>query len=795
MANDQEYLNNLTKQFEILLSKQEHFAKELMVLHKEIERLKKDGIPKQKSSVKPATITTPEVTPITEPIVEKPTVKEPVIEVTKDVYKDPITAPQNATKQPKQDIKPREKRISKPKGKSNIEKFIGENLLNKIGILIVVIGVAIGAKYSIENNLISPLTRIILGYLTGLGLLGLGIKLKEKYTSYSAVLVSGSIAILYFITFAAYSFYDIFSQIPAFAIMVLLTVFTVIAAINYNKQAIAHIGLVGAYAVPFLLSSGSGQVGILFTYMSIINIGILTLSFKKDWKGLFYSAFIFTWLIYSSWFVSEFEDYYFTEAFIFLFIFFAIFYTTFIVNKVKKNQAFNASSIIILLVNSFFFFGFGFYILSYTKDYDSYLGLFTVANALLHFIAGTILYKQKLADSKLLYFILGMVFVFITIAVPVQLDGNYVTILWITIAALLFWIGSSKGAPILKQISYPLIILSLLSLFQDWGTYYLDHSYYSDYVGNVTPLLNVNLLGSLLSIASLYFIYTTNKKHNTKNNVLSYIAPIVLMLVTFSSFFVEIIHYFNLALDKSKIIIDKTDIYSNPINYDINSFSILTLVCYTLLFFSILSIINIKKIKNRALGIANISINSLVLFISLTIGLLIVSDLRDSYLDPSEYYNSGSMHLAVRYILYAFIALIVYCTYSYTKQSFMRINFKIAFSILLNITVLWILSSELINWIDLSGAEQTYGLELTILWGLYSFFLVAKGIWKKIKYLRIGGIILFGITIIKLFFLDLASLNTISKTLVLVILGLLILGVSFLYNKYKNKIFDETKAE
>lgn len=790
MANDQEYLNNLTKQFEILLSKQEHFAKELMVLHKEIERLKKEGIPKQKSSQEPVPIAKKEVTPIAKPVVE-----EPIKEVIKEVAKDPITAPQTTPAQPKRDIQPRVRNTSTPKGKSNIEKFIGENLLNKIGILIVVIGVAIGAKYSIENNLISPLTRIILGYLTGLGLLGLGIKLKEKYTSYSAVLVSGSIAILYFITFAAYSFYDIFSQIPAFAIMVLLTVFTVIAAINYNKQAIAHIGLVGAYAVPFLLSSGSGQVGILFTYMSIINIGILTLSFKKDWKGLFYSAFIFTWLIYSSWFISKFEDYYFTEAFAFLFIFFAIFYTTFIVNKVKKNQAFNASSVIVLLVNSFFFFGFGFYILSYTEDYDSYLGLFTVANALLHFIAGTILYKQKLADSKLLYFILGMVFVFITIAVPVQLDGNYVTILWITIAALLFWIGSSKGAPILKQISYPLIILSLLSLFQDWGTYYLDHSYYSDYAGNITPLLNVNLLGSLLSIVSLYFIYTTNKKYNTKNNVLSYIAPILLVLVTFSSFSVEIVHYFNLALDESKIIIDKTDIYSNPINYDINSFSILTLVCYALLFFSILSIINIKKIKNRTLGIVNISINSIVLFISLTVGLLILSDLRDSYLDPSEYYNSGSMHLAVRYTLYTFIALIVYCTYSYTKQSFMRINFKIAFSILLNISVLWILSSELINWIDLSGAEQTYGLELSILWGIYSFFLVAKGIWKKIKYLRIGGIILFGITIIKLFFLDLASLNTISKTLVLVILGLLILGVSFLYNKYKNKIFDETKAE
>ena len=122
-------------------------------------------------------------------------------------------------------------------------------------------------------------------------------------------------------------------------------------------------------------------------------------------------------------------------------------------------------------------------------------------------------------------------------------------------------------------------------------------------------------------------------------------------------------------------------------------------------------------------------------------------------------------------------------------------KFKILFSIILNITALWILSSELINWMDLLGTEQTYGLGLSILWGLYSFFLVAKGIWKKTKYIRIGGIILFGITILKLFFLDLASLDTIRKTLVLVILGLLIMGVSFLYNKYKNKIFDETKTE
>ncbi|MEJ7676785.1 MAG: hypothetical protein WKG06_02685 [Segetibacter sp.] len=46
--------------------------------------------------------------------------------------------------------------------------------------------------------------------------------------------------------------------------------------------------------------------------------------------------------------------------------------------------------------------------------------------------------------------------------------------------------------------------------------------------------------------------------------------------------------------------------------------------------------------------------------------------------------------------------------------------------------------------------------------------------------------ILFSVTLFKLFFYDLASLSTISKTIVLVLLGILLLFASFLYNKYKD---------
>ena len=153
------------------------------------------------------------------------------------------------------------------------------------------------------------MTRIILGYLFGLGLLVFAIRLKKNYENFSAVLLSGSMAIMYFITYSAYSFYDLIPQVFAFVLMVIFTVFTVTAAINYNKQVIAHIGLVGAYAVPFLLSEGSENVAILFSYTAIINIGILVISFKKYWKPLYYSSFLLTWLMYLMWFGSKYQTY------------------------------------------------------------------------------------------------------------------------------------------------------------------------------------------------------------------------------------------------------------------------------------------------------------------------------------------------------------------------------------------------------------------------------------------------------------------------------------------------------
>ena len=673
------------------------------------------------------------------------------------------------------------------------EKFIGENLINKIGIAILIIGVGIGAKYSIENDLISPLTRVILGYLVGMGLLGIGIKLKAKYANFSAVLVSGAMAILYIITYVAYSLYDLFPQLVTFLLMVLFTVFLIIAALNYNKQIIAHIGLVGAYAVPFLLGDDSGNIAVLFSYMLIINSGILVLAFRKYWKALYFSSFALTWIIFGSWYVSGYEvAEHFALALSFLFLFFSVFYVTFLAFKLIQKEKFQIPDILLLLANSFIFYGIGYSILSGHEMGSEFLGLFTICNGILHFGVSAIIYKQKLHDKNLLYLISGLVLVFITIAIPVQLDGNWVTLLWVGEAALLFWIGRTKQIPVYENISYPLMLLAFISIFQDWSVEYNLNAFGPDGT-KMTPLLNVNFLSSLLFIAAFSFItvLNSNKKYVSSlstrkelQQLVSFLIPAVLLSTIYFAFRLEIGNYFDQLFANSKLTMNE---YEEFYNYDLRNFKTIWIINYSLLFLSVLSFVNIKKLKNRPLSLINLALNTLFIAIFLTKGLYALSELRESYMEQSlsAYYQVGAFNIGIRYISFAFVAITMMSCYTYIRQEFMKVDFKIVFDLLFHIAILWIATSELINLMDLSGSSESYKLGISIFWGIYSLLLIALGIWKQKKYLRIGAIVLFSITLMKLFFYDISHLNTISKTIVFLSLGILLLIISFLYNKFK----------
>jgi len=177
-------------------------------------------------------------------------------------------------------------------------------------------------------------------------------------------------------------------------------------------------------------------------------------------------------------------------------------------------------------------------------------------------------------------------------------------------------------------------------------------------------------------------------------------------------------------------------------------------------------------------------------------GLYVLSDLRESYLEQTlaNYYERGVFNIGIRYVSFAFFALNIYSIHLNVREKMIKWDLSIAFDLLLYTSILWILSSELINWMDIARSEESYKLGISIFWGLYSLILISLGIWKKKKHLRIGAISLLAIMLLKLFSYDISHLNTIAKTIVFVSLGILLLIISFLYNKFKLVISDEKES-
>jgi len=93
-----------------------------------------------------------------------------------------------------------------------------------------------------------------------------------------------------------------------------------------------------------------------------------------------------------------------------------------------------------------------------------------------------------------------------------------------------------------------------------------------------------------------------------------------------------------------------------------------------------------------------------------------------------------------------------------------------------------------LGWGDLHHAYQ---MSLSVLWALYASLLTAVGIVMRVRGARILGILLLGMTILKVFLFDLSELQTIYRIISFIVLGLLLLAVSYGYNRFKNFIFGE----
>ncbi|MCB1023409.1 MAG: DUF2339 domain-containing protein [Acidobacteria bacterium] len=796
MPESNEKLDQLQTRLENLEKYEAGFKREIAAIRYEIQILKNQDHSQPRKTEESKTSGKPEV-----PQPKPAAVAFPAASGRPDPRRveAPAFGPYTERPAPKTDKQPQA-------GTPGLEQYIGKYLISIIGILVTVLGVGIGAKYAIDNNWITPMMRIVFGYAVGLGLAGFAVRLKEKYITFSAVLLSGGMAIMYFISYFAYVYYEILSQTSAFSLMVIFTIFTVASAILYDRQIIAVIGLVGGYAVPFLLSSGSGRVDILFSYIALINFGILAVSLKKYWKYLFYLAFLFTWLIYRSWLAGLYvQSEHFGLASIFLTVFFAVFYATFLGFRVIHKNSIPIEMMALIVLNSLVFFGLGYSILN-THGLDNLLGLFTISNAFVHYAVAASLYKTTRFDRTTFYLLVVLVLTFLTIAIPIQTKGNWITLFWLAEGAFLFLVGRTKKIRIFEIVSGMIVTVGLISLAGGWIRAMDQQLRWA--AEAITPLLNGNFATSIFAVISLALIYIVfvDKRYaspivDSMVKPLQYLIAGSFLIVLYNTFRIEITNYYYVQAVQTAVNIPLHSIGQETyVSYDnsLGSFSIIWQIVYTLFFLSVLSFANITRLKNTLLGYVSIVLNLLTAFVFLTVGLWELGNLRRGEISQvkGELFVRGPWNIAIRYVAIALFLVTLVATYKYLRQEFItRVVPERYLVVVIDLFACFsffvLLSNELLLWTEVLTVNESDKIGLSLLWGVYALALVLAGIFRRKKHIRIFAIGLFALTLIKLFFYDIASLDTVRKTIVFVATGLLLLVASYLYNRFTKLIVSE----
>ncbi len=734
---------------------------------------------------------------IVEPVKEEEVVK-PIAEEIKETIKE------TETQIPVQEIQEEIKVVSPPKLKEPAQGFeekIGAKWFSIVGIITLVLGIAIGVKYAIDQDLINETTRLVLGFLAGSIILMLAMVYKKKYAVFSAILLSGAMAVMYFTTYVGFNYYHFYGPSVAFFIMAIFTGFTVYAATIYDYEIIALIGLVGGYCVPPLLSTGTGEVEYMFGFMLILNLGVLALAFKKYWKFVNHVAYGLTWLIFASWMATSYKpEIYIGRTLFFSTAFYLVFYLSFIAYKIFRNKAFSAWDVILVMSNSLIYFGIGYNALA-DIYYEQYQGLFCVFNALIHLAFAMLCKKKEVADKTIFHFIIAMVISFITMAIPVQLDGNFVTIIWTTEMVILLWMSKRFGVNTYKWLAYGISLLAFFSLLQDWSNY--------DYFSNNTsttlslePIMNHYFVTGLFAIAGFFGAWYLNK--NLLSNMISKIANVFLLvigiLVVYQTFANEIILYFNIQYRLSET--KHYDSYGYDwMNYDYawHTYSALFILMYSTIFMSVLGFLNMKKFKNLVLGYITWGFSLFVLILNVTMGFVLINELKEEAVNDSTYAFITTWNYNFRYVFLPFVALSIFVLYQYRNSELVS-KVKTINTWLFHIFILVVLSNELTHIIMMTHLDEyrkyekvSFRMGYTVLWGLYSMSLIAYGIMRHKKMLRVIAIVLFAITIVKLA-IDAMSMSRGYQLIVFITIGIILLLVGFMYQKFKPIVLaDEPK--
>lgn len=341
----------------------------------------------------------------------------------------------------------------------DLETLIGGRWLNRVGIVALISAVAFFLKYAFDNNWIGPSGRVAIGILLGAAMLPWSHWLLRRGYSYFSEGIAGfGAAVLYLSIWAGCQYYTIFSRDFGFYAMIIVTAVMAAVALGRDSQRVALLALFGGFLTPLLVSTGKDEQVVLFTYLLILGAGLLIIDARRIWRFLSPISFVLTQFYFWGWYSEFYRPLKLAPTLIFATLFFLLYAALPVIRAVKYSRP-PELDLLLVLANSFAYLG-ALYLLLWPKDRWP-LTLLVLALSAAYVMVARLIPPPKSGESPLMRFLFaGLALTFATLAIPIRLDGKWITQAFAVEGAILVWSGLRSATALMRKAGYVLLAIS-----------------------------------------------------------------------------------------------------------------------------------------------------------------------------------------------------------------------------------------------------------------------------------------------------------------------------------------------
>ena len=620
----------------------------------------------------------------------------------------------------------------RPRAAASLESRIGGQLLNRVGIVALLVGLSYFLKLAFENNWIGPTLQVIIGLAAGLGLLWWSERFRAKgYAPFAYSLKAVGIGALYLSLWAASQYYHLVPPMAAFLGMILVTLGSAAMALRQNSELLAAFALSGGLLTPVLVSSGGNHEIALFSYLLLLDAGTAWMAGLKQWRRLVYGSLGGTAALFGTWQAT----YYTPPQLVTTLLFLAIFFLLYMVLAARQQSQALAAIVLAGTVWATL-------LLSPTEGQEVHLLLFVaLVDLTVVWLAESRLWRHLLLES-----FAGTVLLFAVWSVqyykPERLD--------ITLAFASFFFLLYAAAPFLGRLPVRDAAGSELEVLELVAIAVLNAGgYFTACRLMLEPQHRDPLVWLTLALAALYFVLMRMLR-SREQAAPPLFGPLYLAIA---------IAFLTVAI---------------PLKFGGRWMVLGWLVEAGALFWA--------SHRSRSLLLRGLGVAALLLGVARLIGV------------DSEAHQRLLANPRFGLYLVAIAALALLAYYSRKEGGENNLVVAAAAVLFLNLLALTALHFEVMDLFRAPEAQVLSALDwkrqhiardftYSAVWMLYGSGLMLAGFWKRSAFLRWQGIVLLAATAAKVFFYDIETLERGYRIAAFIVLGAILLAVSFFYQR------------